>query len=259
MNVHLFGLPISLHRRLKEESGGKWAGAVPNGHAFVATPLNSNEIRAFSTAELGELDKAVGNGLTHIVIPASRDWREIGRRFQYDCRIHIARLRQPLRDLTWAILRDTLHAIVIMDETWLDKLSPKDLRHALLLPPECFLTNARTVEYWRRCDVYSMDQFASAERLLNEVEREHRTPDRQGGHSWLDARNRRFRPDPSRHGRSSADRDNRKSYRFCYEIPAGFHYDVTEDSGRSFKINIGSKTETVTHCNITPWGFIRLG
>ncbi len=259
MKVHLFGLPISLHRRLKEESGREWEGAVPEGHAFMATPLNSNEMGAFSTSELNELDKAVGNGFTHIVIPANRDWREIGRRFQYDCRIHIARLRQPMRDLTWIILRQALQAIVAMDEVWLNKLSPKHLRHALLLPPPCFMTTARTAEYWRHCDVYSTDRFASAEQLLNEVEQEHRTPDSQGGQSWLDARNRRFRPDLSRHGRSVADRDNRRSYRFCYEIPAGFHYDVTEDSGRCFKIIIGGKTETVIHCNITPWGFVRRG
>jgi hypothetical protein len=90
--------------------------------------------------------KAVGEGFTHIVLPASRDWPEIQKRFKFNCRIHIARLRQPPRDLTWPILKDNLHAITTMDEVWLNKLSPKDLRHALLLPPTVFVTNARTSE-----------------------------------------------------------------------------------------------------------------
>lgn len=258
MKVHLFGLPISLHRRLKEESGGDWDGAVPDGHAFLATPLTSNEM-GFLPSDLAELDKAVVNGFTHILIPASREWRQVAKRFEFDCRIHIARLREPLRDLRWGILRDALHELVAQDEVWLGKFCPRDLRHALLLPPLVFATNRETDSYWRHCDTYSTQQFAAAEKLLEDVERHHRRPDGQGGRSWLDARNRRYRFDPARHGRSVADRENRKSYRFCYEIPAGFHYDVTDDSGKSFKIDIGGRLQTLTHCNVTPWGVVRKG
>lgn len=258
MKIHLFGLPIRVHRRLRVESG-EWADAVPEGHSFMATPLDSNEWAPFSESGLDDLAKAVGRGFTHIVIPASRDWKAIGRRFRYDCRIHLARLSQPLSDLTWQTLRDRLHGIAAMDEVWLQKLSPKDIRHALLLPPPIFATNAGTSDYWRHCDVYSEDRFEVAEQLLEKVEREHRRPDGQHGRSWLDARRRRFRVDPSRHGRSVADRNNQKTYRFCYEIPAGFHYDVTADSGRSFEITIGGKLVTVTHCNVSPWGAVRRG
>ena len=169
MKVHLFGLPLSIHRRLKEESSN-WHEALPLGHAFRATPISSNSIGQFSEPELNELVEAVGDGFTHIVIPANRDWAEIRRRLQFDCRIHLARLRQPLRDLTWPILQQNLHNIAKMDEVWLEKLSPKDLRHALLLPPTVFATNARTSEYWRHCDVYSTERFSSAEQLLSEVE-----------------------------------------------------------------------------------------
>ena len=183
----------------------------------------------------------------------------IRKRHQFDCRIHIARLRQPLRDLTWEILKDALHAVAAMDEAWLDKFCPRDLRHALLLPPPVFETNRDTDEYWRHCDTYSTDRFAAAEKLLANVEHHHRRPDGQGGRSWLDARNRRYRFDPARHGRSGADRQNRKSYRFCYKIPAGFHYDVTDDSGKSFKIEIDGRLYTLTHFNVTPWGVVRSG
>jgi len=258
MKIHLFGLPLSIHRRLKEESSN-WQEALPPGHGFRATPSFSNSVGQFSESELGELVHAVGEGFTHIVIPATRDWQEIKRRLQFDCRIHLARLRQPLRDLTWPILQENLHTVAKMDEAWLDKLSPKDLRHALLLPPTVFATNKTTFEYWLRCDVYSTERFESAEELLAAVESHHRRPDGQRAWSWLDSRNRRYRIDLSRHGRSHSDRAQRKAFRFCYEIPPGFHYDVTEDSGRPFKINIDGRSVTLTHCNVTPWGYVRRG
>jgi hypothetical protein len=232
---------------------------VPAGHEFRATPILSNDLGPFTPTELDELSDGVSDGFTHIVIPASRNWDVIRKRLQFDCRVHIARLRQPLRDLTWEILKDALHAVAAMDEVWLDKFCPRDLRHALLLPPPVFATNRDTDEYWRHCDTYSPDRFAAAEKLLANVERHHRRPDGQGGRSWLDAGNRRYRFDPARHGRSGVERQNRKSYRFCCEIPTGFHYDVTDDSGKSFKLEIDGRLCTLTHCNITPWGVVRRG
>ena len=258
MKVHLFGLPISLHRRLKEASAG-WVDAVPNGHEFRATPIDSNEKGSFKQAELDELLKGVGEGFTHVVIPANRNWDSIRKCLQFDCRIHLARLRQPLRDLTWDILKDALHTIATMDEVWLDKFCPKDLRHPLLLPPPVFATYHETAEYWRHCDAYTAERFPAAEKLLEDVDRHHRRPDGQGNRSWLDARNRRYRFDPARHARSAADRDNRKSFRFCYEIPAGFHYDMSEDAGKVFKIDIDGRSQTLMHCNVTPWGDVRRG
>ena len=129
-----------------------------------------------------------------------------------------------------------------------EKLSPKDVRHALLLPPTVFATTAETSEYWRQCDVYSHARFESAQELLSEVERQHRRPDGQGSRSWLDSRNRRFRIDPSKHGRSQSDRTQRKSFRFCWEVPPGFHYDVMDDSKKAFKIDIDGRCVTLLHC-----------
>jgi hypothetical protein len=259
MKIHLFGLPLSLHRRLKEESSD-WVDIVPAGHSFRATPIFSNDLGPFTAAELEELCRGVSDGFTHVVLPANRNWGTIRKRLQFDCRIHLARLRQPLRDLTLDILKEALRTVATIDGVWLDKFCPKDLRHALLLPPPIFATNRETAEYWRHCDAYSIDRFASAEKLLEQVERYHRRPDGQsGGRSWLDSRSRRYRIDPARHGRSTADREKRKSYRFCYEVPPGFHYDLTEDSGKPFKIEIEDRDQTLTHCNVTPWGVVRQG
>lgn len=256
MKIILFGLPISLNRRLKQESQ-EWNEAVPAGHGFRAVPLSSNSLGGFTKTELAELLDAVSDGFTHVVIPANRNWAEITKLFRFDCRVHVARLRDPLKDLTWPILKEALHRIARMDEIWLESICPKDLRHPLLLPPVVFATNNATADYWRQCDVYSKERFAYAERVLTEVERHHRRPDGNGVRSWLDSRNRRYRNDPSQHGRSTADRGQRKSFRFCYEVPPGFHYDVTDDSGNTFKIEIDGQVKTLKHCNVTPWGQVR--
>jgi hypothetical protein len=258
MKVHLFGLPISAHRRLEDESGG-WTDAVPAPHLFRSTPISTNEHATFTEGELRNLRTAVGEGFTHIVIPASREWKTVHARFQFDCRVHIVRLWAPMRDVTWAFLKDSLHAATKLDEVWLRKVSPSDPRHPLLLPPVIFRTTRHTEEYWHRCDIYSEDGVAEAERLLSVVERDHRKPDATGGRSWIDDRKLRFKFDPSKHAPSPTSRSGTKEYRFCYEVMPGFHYDVRDDSGKAFIIDIGGKSTTVTHCNVTPWGHVRRG
>ncbi len=258
MKVHLFGLPKSAHIRLKEESD-QWRNAVPVPHEFRSTPILSNELGRINNSEVEELARAIGEGFNHIVLAGVREWQKIYARLLYDGRIHIARLKEPIRDLPWPALQATLHAVVSLDEEWLRKLSPGDLKHPLILPPSVFATNRETEDYWRHCDVYSRDRFGSAEQVLEGVRRHHLRPDLQGNRSWLDSRNRRYRIDPSRHGRSDADRVGLKSYRFCSEIPPGFHYDVTDDAGRTFAIEIDGRIEKLTHCNVTPWGKIRRG
>jgi hypothetical protein len=201
----------------------------------------------------------VAEGFTHIVIPASRDWKVLQSRFQFDCRVHIARLWTPLKDITWEILKQRLHAATRLDEVWLGKLCPTNVQHPLLLPPLVFSTTRNTHDYWHRCDVYSAERIPDAEELLGIVEKEHRRPDVNGNHSWIDGHRHRYRIDPSKHGLSAADRARRKAYRFCYEVPSGFHYDVTDDGGRTFIIQIDGKLQKVAHCNITPWGHVRRG
>lgn len=258
MKVHLFGLPISTHRRLQMESDG-WTGAVPAPHEFHSTPISTNEQAFFTDGELKDLRNKVGEGFTHIVIPASRDWKVVQSRFQFDCRVHIARLWEPIRDITWELLKERLHAATKLDEIWLHRVSPSDLRHPLLLPPTIFRTARNTERYWHKCDVYSEERIREAEGLLSVVEKEHRKPDHGGGRSWIDGRKLRFKFDPSKHSISPGSRSGAKEYRFCYEVMPGFHYDVRDDGGKAFIIEIGEKPMTVEHCNVTPWGHVRKG
>jgi len=258
MKVHLFGLPKSAHIRLRNESR-EWSDAVPEPHDFRSTPILSNELGQVSKSEIDELAKAVGEGFNHIVLAGVREWKKVYSHLRLTAEFTSRGCAKPIRDLGWPLLRQQLRAVVSMDELWLRKLSPTDLRHALLLPPMVFATNHDTADFWQRCDVYAQELFGSAEQLLGYIEKHHRRPDERGGRSWLDSRNRRYRFDATRHGRSPADRAGVKSYRFCFEIPPGFHYDVCDDSGRTFTIAIDGCSQTVTHCNVTPWGKVRPG
>ena len=258
MRVLLFGLPLSTHRRLKDESQG-WVDAVPAPHIFSSAPTATNEYSPYSEGELRELRGLLAEGFTHVVVPASRDWREVQSRLRFDCRVHIIRLWEPIKDVKWPDLRAHLHAAVLIDQIRVEKLCPVDLRHALLLPPTEFRTPKTTSQYWQTFDAYSEDRIRRAEKLLSVVEKQHRKPDRQGVRCWIDEGNRRYRIDPTRHGRSHADRAEEDSYRFCYAVPPGFHYDVTDDLGRAFSVTIHGKMQSVKHCNITPWGHIRRG
>jgi len=255
VKIVLFGLPISTQARFKSESNN-WGDAVPAAHSFRSVPLTTNSNVPFTRGELEDLRLAVEDGFTHIVIPGRSDWKVVQQLFRFDCRVHSVPVDVPLREMSWNFMRTRLHEIVALDEVWLAKISPTDLRHALLLPPSVFKPCRECVDYWNRCEVYAAHRIPDAEETLHHVEREHRKADSKGGRSWIDERNWRYRFDPSRHGISAQNRAGRKAFRFCYEVLSGFHYDLEEDSGGWFHIEIKGKRERLKHCNVNPWGMV---
>jgi hypothetical protein len=42
-------------------------------------------------------------------------------------------------------------------------------------------------------------------------------------------------------------------------MPAGFHYDVSDDIGRTINVDIDGHMRAVSHFNVTPWGKLRRG
>lgn len=258
MKIVLFGLPISAHLRLRLESAG-WTDAVPAPHRFQSIPLTTNSNVPFTKGELDDLRRVVEDGFTHIVILGRSDWKTVQASFRFDCRVHAISIRESPREVSWGFLRSSLHEITALDEAWLAKICPTDLRHALLLPPTFFKTTSETTEYWHKCEVYSTQRIPEAERVLQIVEQEHRRPDNQGGRSWIDDRKWRYRFDRSKHGISATNRAGGKTFRFCYEVLPGFHYDVSDDRGGWFTVDIAGKRERLKHCNVTPWGRVWQG
>lgn len=258
MKIVVFGLPRSTHIRLAGESDD-WTDAVPDRHEFQSVPLDTNSIVPFTKHEIADLRRVVDDGFTHIVIVGRSDWKTIQTEFRFDCRVHTISFPESPRNIPWDFLRARLHEIADLDAAWLGKISPTDLRHALLLPPTFFRTSKDTMDYWNKCDVYASHRIPDAERILQIVEREHRKADGQGGRSWIDGRKWRYRFDPSKHGISASNREGRKTFRFCYEVLPGFHYDVVDDAGAWFYVDINGKRERLKHCNVTPWGLVWKG
>jgi hypothetical protein len=61
------------------------------------------------------------------------------------------------------------------------------------------------------------------------------------------------------HARTAQERKGTASYRFCFPLPPGFHYDVVHDAGVPFEIEIDGRRESVLHVNISPFGHVRRG
>ena len=94
MKLHLFGLPLNLHRRLKEESSN-WREALPDGCHRLGRPqlIQTHEWDRFSEPELRELKvAAVGDGFTPYCHPSESglDWKSKGLPPIPDCRTSIS-------------------------------------------------------------------------------------------------------------------------------------------------------------------------
>lgn len=255
MRIQLAGLPLSAHRRLYEESSG-WTDAVPGAHHFSPTPASSSTPNDLSSSDRREILRKVEQGYVHIVMPGIRAWKDFRRCIEFECRIHILRLPSPLRQIQWSDLRSELHRVVELEEKWLQRIGPSDVNHALLLPPDQFEPEKRCANYWHHCDVYAESGIEKAESILQAVKSHHRKPDGPG-RSWLDSRSLRFRIDPSRHGLSPNERSAKQSYRFCFAVPLGFHFDVSHDKGRQFTLIKDGAPHRFTRVNVTPWGHLR--
>ncbi len=255
MQLHLCGLPLKLHRRLKEESLD-WENALPEPHRLLVTPINSPSPRPFKRAEVDEIRTAVGEGFTHIVLLGTRDWKSIANGLEFDCRVHTLRIQVDYHSMAWEDVRAALREVVDLDTEWKVRVAPSDLRHQLLLPPTFFSTDRQTRNFWKFCDVYSKGQIESAAELLRLVDRVHRKRS-DGERVWVDARRLEYSVDPSLHSRANEERGGGALYRFCFPLPQGFHFDVRAHDGKRFEALIGERIRKVDYVNVTPWGHVR--
>jgi len=256
VKIQLCGLPLSVHRRLMEESndwdmGHEWV------HTLRATPINHTSPRPFTLAELGEIAAAVGEGFTHIALAATRDWRRVAEDLKFDCRVAILRPVESNGVLSWPALRDEIWRAVAIEEIWLAQIAPRDVQHQLLLPPPVFTTHKGVHLYWEACDTYKVSGIEAAEKILKNVTSVHRKR-RDGQMVWVDAKGRDYKIDRSFHSRSQDDRQGVRRYRFCFQIPPGFHYDVSKN-GDTFDMELEGRAVSMTHANVTPWGYVRRG
>jgi hypothetical protein len=256
VKVQVVGLPLTTHRRLKNEAGD-WATALGPDHVFRSSP--SSAWPSIGQAEIADIRANVREGFAHIIVMPMRAWEVVRNSFRFDCRVVMARFTQEVEDLDWAFLKGVVSSLIDFEERWASRIRPKDVHDPLLLPPPTFEPARNVSNFWSNCDVYGkLSLIDDAQKVLAKVSKIHRKGRGAEGHSWVDTRGRQFKCDPSRHGRSKDEREGYKQFRFCFEVPEGFHYDVNHVSANEFWVtDLDRKTYRVRRANIDPWGRIR--
>lgn len=255
--VQIMGLPLPTYRKLKPDFDA-WRTNLEDGVEVRAVPSPSEESWNYRLGEAA-VNNAVKNldqGFTHILVPLSyREVPHLRRRFRYELRV--IGLTLDMRNLTWPALKSELERAISFERKWCRIARPSDVRHPLLLPPPSFEVHRDVGDFWKECDCYGQSaELTKVHNLLDKVWRRHR---KKVGRKqlWMDTAKRCFRWDQSRHALTPDERSGRSRFRFCFEVPAGFHYDVTHERGESFTVLGTSGSFVSRHANVDPWGGIR--
>ena len=148
-----------------------------------------------------------------------------------------------------------LQKIVDFEEQWRADIRPTGVDSPLLLPECSFDGNATTEAMWKRAHyVRPTDDFI--EEVANLIQLFRRTHHRSSG-SWLDEASRQFVVPEQFHGVA----DRRDRWKFTFEVPLGFHYDVRHNKGREFRVvdHSGVQHRFKRYTNVDCHGHVRGG
>ena len=253
LKVQLVGLPQSSHTRLRA-SIDSWAEASN----IDLRHLPSHNPRVPETRE-GEITQSVRDGYVHILVVPCRTAGNVARTFEFDCRVILLQSKTDLIVISWNELQSLLSNAIEFERKWINIARPTDINAPLLLPPPSFAVHNVLTNFWKHCDCYrSTELLTHANNLLQQMRSLHRRSDGTGSF-WLDRSDRVFRPTRrARHGRSPEERLGAFRFRFCFEVPVGFHYDVTHQHGREFSLQGAQEHySSLDRANVDPWGYVR--
>lgn len=258
MRLQLAGLPLATYRRLRDELVD-WSESLRPSHEIRVTPSKDRYRPVIEAAEIRDMEAAVQDGFVHILLVPSRWWRMAWHHFRFDCRVAIMDVQGELRALEWHALRAAIETCLEFEERWVSVVRPPSLGHPLLLPPPSFEPSASIGDFWTACDVYHETKLiGEAHDILQKVVAHHRKHESGLGSFWKDERNRRFCWDHTCHAMTPEERMGMRRFRFCLEVPRGFHFDVAHESGGRFWLrDCDGTSHTVTHCNVDSWGRVR--
>ena len=259
LRVQLVGMPLRVHRRLSVELGD-FASRLRPEILLRLVPSSSQSLPDIGRPELEVVRQNIQEGYTHIAVVPSRAQKEVLREFRFDCRVILLDLPGDFIRLPWDVFENCLRVAFDFELRWCDAIRPSDVRSPLLLPEVSFVPEREVVDFWRHCDCYrDASRLTRANNLLQAVRGAHRRSKAGVGAYWVDAGRRQFIVDPSYHATSREERRGLLRFRFCYQVPAGFHYDVTHELGERFSIRgRGEFHDRVLRVNADPWGSIRV-
>lgn len=258
MRLQLAAIPLATYRRLKDDLT-VWSESLEPTHQIRVTPSKNRYLPIIEAPEIRDMEAAAQEGFVHILLVPTRWWRTASQHFRFDCRVAILDVSGDLRTLEWPALRAAMETCLEFEERWIHVVRPPDLRHPLLLPPPSFEPSRRIGDFWTACDVYrDTTRIGEAHDTLQRVISLHRNHESGIGPFWKDERNRRFCFDRNLHAMTPEERAGMRRFRFCLEVPRGFHFDVVHESGGRFCISdFRGNLHTVTRSNVDPWGRVR--
>lgn len=259
LRLQLVGMPLRAHRRLSVELR-EFASRLQPEVLLRAAPSYSESQPDFAKRESEAARLNVQEGYTHLAVVPSRNQKQIQREFRFDCRVILLDLPGDLLRLSWDVLEHALTAAIEFEVQWCGAIKPSDVRSPLLLPEFSFLPERRIGDFWKQCDCYrDRARLTDANNILQAVRSIHRRSKTGVGGYWLDVGRRQFIVDQSYHAPSAEERRELLRFRFCYQVPKGFHYDVTHELGERFSIR-GSEgvIDRVSRVNVDPWGSMRV-
>jgi len=160
-----------------------------------------------------------------------------------------------IRDYGTSLFTDAVRRLVEFEELWRNIVRPRDTRSPLVLPEAVFEASPRVRHVWRLAQKVQHDDDRTAEvtQLLQSFRQEHYLK-----RYWRDANARRFDPGGARHG---GHIPSERCWKYCFEIPPGFHFDVSAELGGHISIRDaeGRVHEYTNYANVDCHGYVRSG
>ena len=257
VRIQIVGLPSNVYRRLREWIQA-WSRELTDAVTVRSVPLMSRSSYSLDANAFNNIDRNVQDGFTHLLIAPVRNFRDVTDRYALDLRLVRLHLPSDLHRLSWDELRPALVQASEYEARWCRVAKPDDTNHPLLLPPPSFETHKTLGDFWNTCDCYGdTERLDAANSALQKAVQIHRKRI-EGVRLWIDCRQRVFAVDRARHGRTLGERRGEHRYRFCYQIPPGFHYDVFHVRRDTFNLHgRGGTHNSIRGANVDSWGSVR--
>jgi len=141
---------------------------------------------------------------------------------------------------------------------WTETVKPQDESCCLLLP-ECAFSAAADVRHvWSAALESGLERIRLAARASKQFEIRHWLSHRNGPRAWIDDDDKVFDHRGARHGLAPFPR----SWKLSYQLPLGFHFDITSKVVRAFRVQSfdGGRHDALGsgHVNIDPHGYVRI-
>jgi hypothetical protein len=260
--VIVAGIPASSEERLRNYVK-KNPGEVYPGYRLRWFAAGGKQAGLAPARIDGLLAEAVRYSASAILLVSQRESRDTAsvRKVVSDyfrCRTLSAGILEELYPTPAAAVA-TLNQALAEEELWAQLIRPSNVTHPLLLPHRVFISMAAYDDAWRAAAEASSDrQIRDVAVFVQNFGDAHRARRQTGkGRVYNSETGLQWDYRGARHGVAPTPRN----WKFSFELPTGFHYDVMGFRGGAFELtDINKKILRVTsggHANIDPHGWSR--